>query len=166
MTQKAEMIVERLMDFYYKDYKMLPLKHRNRIEFETNYSNNLNKTKELLIEYYKEKIKSAIENDKENNLKAPSDFSNLRNSIVKKIGTIISDNHTLSLEAAPNTVEQVINGLIMTNDEFAKDAIRLRVIADYVSGMTDRMAEMKYNEICSTGTQWSIEYSDRGTFNF
>lgn len=166
MTQKAEMIVERLMDFYYKDYKMLPLKHRNRIEFETNCCNNLNKTKELLIEYYKEKIKNAIENDKDNNLEAPSKFSKLKDSIIAKIGTIISDSHTLNLEASPNTVEKVITGLIITDDEFAKDAIILRVIADYVSGMTDRMAEMKYNEICSTGTQWSIEYSDRGTFNF
>ena len=56
-------------------------------------------------------------------------------------------------------------GMIDEHSIFVKDVIILRVIADYVSGMTDRMAEMKYNEICSSGTQWSKEYSERGIFN-
>jgi hypothetical protein len=40
----------------------------------------------------------------------------------------------------------------------------MRIIADYISGMTDRMAEKKYNEINSS-TYWSKEYSESGTFN-
>lgn len=32
-------------------------------------------------------------------------------------------------------------------------------IADYVGGMTDRMAKKKYDEITSSDTKWSNEYS-------
>ena len=34
-----------------------------------------------------------------------------------------------------------------------------RVIADYIASMTDRMAEKKYEEIMSSNTSWSTEYS-------
>lgn len=164
MTQKAEIIVEKLLDYYYKNYKMLPLKHRNRIEFESNETAIVENTKELLKEYYTEKINKAVKNDKENSYEAPFNFSNLRDSIIAKNSHINLDNHTLSSRATPKTVLKIMRDLL-DNDDFAKDAIKLRVIADYVSGMTDRMAEKKYNEICSSGTQWSKAYSERGTFN-
>ena len=32
-------------------------------------------------------------------------------------------------------------------------------VADYVAGMTDRMAKKKYDEIMSSDTKWSNEYS-------
>lgn len=35
MTNRAEIIIEKLLDFYYENPQMLPLKQRNRIEFET-----------------------------------------------------------------------------------------------------------------------------------
>lgn len=165
MTQKAEMIVEKLLDYYYKNYKMLPLKHRNRIEFESNQTKILEHTKKILKEYYIEKIEKAVQSDKANCYEEPFNFSNLRDSIILKNSSINLDNHTLSTKATPKTVKNVMSDLISNNDAYAKDAIKLRVIADYVSGMTDRMAEMKYNEICSTGTQWSKAYSERGTFN-
>lgn len=49
--------------------------------------------------------------------------------------------------------------------ELVYDVIILRIIVDYVAGMTDRMAEKKYNEIISSSTNWSKEYSEVATFN-
>lgn len=126
MTQKAEIIIQKLMDYYFENYEMLPIKYRNRVEFESNHKQNLSNVKKLLKEYYMDKA-----ND----------------------------------ENAESVLRERLQLLEQPSDKVVKEVIKLRIIADYVSGMTDRMAEMKYNEICSSGTQWSKAYSERGTFN-
>lgn len=168
MTHKAEVIVERLLDYYYHNYKMLPIKHRNRIEFESNCTQILNNTKKLLIDYYMGKIDRIDQIHNGNNFTDSFDSSNILNRIINKLNSLCLNDCKFQKEDDEDDIETIKKNtlnLINTNDEVAKDAIKLRVIADYVSGMTDRMAEMKYNEICSSGTQWSKAYSERGTFN-
>lgn len=151
MTQKAETIINCLMDFYYNNSEMLPLKYRNRVEFEMNQEKIFTRVKELLKDYYKTKIGEL------------SAHTSIREwTYLERMGI-----STLTSFANSNVAmqEKIINKTIDENEELVKHVIKLRVVADYVSGMTDRMAEMKYNEICSSGTRWSKAYSERGTFN-
>lgn len=46
-----------------------------------------------------------------------------------------------------------------TIKEITEDFGALYCIADYIGGMTDRMAKKKYDEITSSDTKWSNEYS-------
>jgi len=41
-----------------------------------------------------------------------------------------------------------------------KHIAKARVIADYISTMTDRYAEKKYNEIESSSTSWSVSFHE------
>lgn len=41
------------------------------------------------------------------------------------------------------------------------NALKARAVADYVASMTDRMAKMKYDEITSSDTKWSNEYTNK-----
>lgn len=164
MTQKADIIVNKLLDFYYNNPQMLPLKQRKRIEFETSLSRIRNRTTELLKQYYIDRIAEAIHEDKsiENN---HHNFEKIHKLIYIKVKNLTGiEFKTFSAENYEK-MESAICELIDSNIQFATDAIRLRVIADYISGMTDRMAEKKYNEICSSSTQWSKAYTERGTFN-
>ena len=164
MTQKAKIIIDELMDYYYKNPYMLPLKHRKRIEFEFNTPSICDKTKYLLKSYYKKIIQD--EYNKDLMLNAGNDFhiNQLRQRIQDKAKRLI-EHSNLDNESDAKKLTKEVLGMIDEHSIFVKDVIILRVIADYVSGMTDRMAEMKYNEICSSGTQWSKEYSERGIFN-
>jgi dGTP triphosphohydrolase len=46
------------------------------------------------------------------------------------------------------------------NDYDHTHLIRARVVADYIASLTDRMAIKKYDEIETSNTKWSKEYSD------
>lgn len=165
MTKKAEIIIKELLNFYYLNYHMLPLKHRKRIELETSLCVNIDGIKNLLCEYYNEMIEEAIAEYKYSG--NPEKFENIKKIIIKKIKTLSKndmDNSDFNVEKYDVFKQEVLK-IINTDDIFAKDAIKLRIIADYISGMTDRMAEKKYNEICSSSTQWSKAFTERGTFN-
>ncbi len=169
MTKKAEIIIGKLLKFYYSNYHMLPLKYRKRIELETSLSENINRIKYLLQQYYKEIIEEAIIEDECSGNNAR--FEHVKKLIIKKINSILQENIDDSKFDATNDEEKYqkfkneVCNTIISNEAFAKDAIKLRIIADYISGMTDRMAEKKYNEICSSSTQWSRAFTERGTFN-
>lgn len=151
MTQKAKMIINELMNYYFANYEMLPLKHRNRVEFETNQKDICSKVKELLKEYYKAKISELSSDD------CSPAWEHLEHAGLSELKNVTKEPADIQGE----TINKVIN----ENENLVKEVIKLRIVADYVSGMTDRMAEMKYNEIQSSGTQWSKAYSERGTFN-
>ena len=85
--------------------------------------------------------------------------------IALKIERITGQKVIFTGKESREEIEKLICQQINENIDYAIDAIELRAIADYISGMTDRMAEKKYNEICSSSTQWSKAYTERGTFN-
>lgn len=45
------------------------------------------------------------------------------------------------------------------NQTIDKDSKEMYHIVDYVAGMTNRMAKKKYDEIKSSDTKWSNDYS-------
>ncbi len=165
MTKKAEIIVNKLMEFYYNNYEMLPLKYRKRIDFECSNKRNIDKINALLIEYYKNIIEYAYKADKMCKTESISNVVCAINNIYNKVYYLTKNDDCVNKNANSHTFSKDIERVVKENIVIAKDTIKLRVIADYVSGMTDRMAEMKYNEICSSSTQWSKAYSERGTFN-
>lgn len=165
MTKKAEMIIEKLMDFYYKNHHMLPLKYRKKIELESCVVDNIKRTTALLQQYYKDRIEDSMKEDELSD--KHTNFENIKKMIIDKAKLLGETNLEVlncSKEDSEKLIETTTNN-IGTNDIYAKDAIKLRIIADYISGMTDRMAEKKYNEICSSSTQWSKAFTERGTFN-
>lgn len=162
MIHKAEIIIGRLLSFYHKNPQMLPLKYRNRISQEKNLPEIINHTKELLKKYYADRINEAISEDIASGCDDHSKFCQVQKIISIKFKKLIGQE--LKKVSDKELITEV-NKAIESTNQFAVDAIELRVIADYVSGMTDRMAEKKYNEICSSSTRWSKEYTERGTFN-
>lgn len=139
MSYQANKIVTKLMAYYSEKSYMLPLKQRNTIDFECNNQKTIEIVKRTLMDYY---IRIFQNENKE---------------------------QTRLLEEKLNVKKECFVNKTIDNDipleKLAKEAITKRVVADYVSGMTDRMAEKKYNEILSSSTYWSKEYSERGTFN-
>lgn len=160
MNHTAKQIIDSLYEFYSKHPHMLPLKQRNRIKQEitvacTDIENCL--MKKLLIEYYYLKIIEAEDEV------ALSD--SLSKNLLHKVsnGFITTDRETVRNQLHKG-YEIFKNSFIVKPQEI-KRVITLRVITDYIAGMTDRMAEMKYNEIISSSAQWSQEYTERATFS-
>ncbi len=163
MTFKAKMIVDKLLDFYYNNPEMLPLKYRKRIEMNTGLATIKDRIKELLKQYYFSRIDVAIQEDSSASEKNKN-FHIVKNLIKQKLDRLnieLGDN----LSDQSDELKEQIKQLIESDDKFAVDAIKLREIADYVSGMTDRMAEKKYNEIVSSSTHWSKAFTERATYN-
>ena len=139
MSYQAYKIVTKLMNYYSKKSYMLPLKQRNAIDFECNNQKMIEIVKRTLMDYYM----SIFQNEN------------------KEQADLLEGKLKVKKECFVNkTIDNDIPW-----EKLAKEAITKRVVADYVSGMTDRMAEKKYNEIMSSSTYWSKEYSERGTFN-
>lgn len=115
-------------------------------------------------QYYTDCIKEALLEDKKSECGGNSNFNRIRKIILHKFETIGKDKLEKSFGEDSEELITEVTKAIESNDQFAIDAIKLRAIADYVSGMTDRMAEKKYNEICSSSTQWNKAYTERGTF--
>ena len=162
MSHKAEIIIEKLLSFYHANPEMLPLKYRNRIAQESNLPQIINRTKDLLKKYYEDCIKEAISEDTISDSDDDLNFNQIQELISCKFEKLTGKK--LEKFCWKELITEVKN-VIESNNQFAVDAIKLRVVADYVSGMTDRMAEKKYNEICSSSTHWSKEYTERGTFD-
>ena len=165
MTCTAEKIIFTLLDFYHKNYHMLPLKQRKMIEAEIEREKNYNKVSDLLFNYY---VNFAEERGREVFLEKL--FNKLRNK--ENIEIFNRDNkkvdeRTISAIREGLSIDFMFELKRVLNDypELVYDVIILRIIVDYVSGMTDRMAEKKYDEILSSSTNWSKEYSEVATFN-
>lgn len=165
MTCTAEKIIFTLLDFYHKNYHMLPLKQRKLIEAEIEREKIYNKVSDLLFKYY---VDFAEEKGREVFLE--SLFNKLRNKenieILKREDGKV-DERTISAIREGLSIDFMfeLRRVLKDYPELVYDIIVLRIIADYVSGMTDRMAEKKYNEILSSSTNWSKEYSEVATFN-
>lgn len=165
MTCTAEKIIFTLLDFYHKNYHMLPLKQRKMFEAEIEREKNYNKVSDLLFNYY---VNFAEERGREVFLEKL--FNKLRNK--ENIEIFNRDNkkvdeRTISAIREGLSIDFMFELKRVLNDypELVYDVIILRIIVDYVSGMTDRMAEKKYDEILSSSTNWSKEYSEVATFN-
>ena len=156
MTQKARRIICRLMGFFHQHPEMLPIKQRKRIEFEINLKKKRNSIRDLLIEYYMDFLHT-------NNTEYGK---NTVFSIFKKYASNCDKaNYESLFELKPEEQRKLLKNIFQDYREIINNVIRLRVIADYVSGMTDRLAEKKYNEIVSSTTSWTKEFSEKGTFN-
>lgn len=167
MTHTAQTIVTALMEFYYNNPHMLPLKYRTRLELEKNTTSIKDHISELLKSYYEDRICAALQEDASSGTDK-THFEELK----KIISSVLSRNNSngnwetdVFEPSDPKKVIDIIDSRIGFT-VLAKDAITLRIIADYVSGMTDRMAEKKYNEIISSSTSWSEAYSERGIIEF
>lgn len=156
MTQKARRIVYRLMSFFHQYPEMLPIKQRKRIEFEINFTQKRNGIRDLLVEYYIDFLR--------NHRSEKGQTAVL--SIIKKYAPNCDKTKYENLfELNEEEQRNLLKNIFQDNREIINNVIRLRVIADYVSGMTDRLAEKKYNEIVSSTTSWTKEFSEKGTFN-
>lgn len=165
MTCTAEKIIFTLLDFYHKNYHMLPLKQRKMIEAEIEREKNYNKVSDLLFNYY---VDFAEEHGREVFLE--NLFNKLRNKenieILNRSNKKV-DERTISAIREALSIDFMfeLKRVLKDYPELIYDVIILRIIVDYVSGMTDRMAEKKYDEILSSSTNWSKEYSEVATFN-
>lgn len=164
MNYTAKQIIQELYRFYSNNPGMLPLKQRNRIEQEFMIAaSSLNSygLQNSLLEYYYLKLKETKGN------------KDARKKVVEFLRKV------LIIKVINNNVESKKFGINFNNSislksfkmnfgvspEEIRRVITLRVITDYIAGMTDRMAEMKYNEIVSSNAQWSQEYTERATFS-
>lgn len=164
MNCTAKQIITELFNFYSKNPCMLPLKQRSRIEqefsIEESYekeSNEKNRIKSKLIDYYCFEINNASKDDKEKLA------DKLKDNIFSKT-QINNDNIITNSLIDLKSKDEFIQKFDIKNSAVRKTIV-LRVIADYIAGMTDRMAELKYNEIVSSSAQWSQEYTERATFS-
>ena len=165
MTCTAEKIMVTLLDFYHKNYHMLPLKQRKMIEAEIEREKNYKKVSDLLFNYY---VDFAEECGREVFLeKLFNKLKNKENIEIFNRNNKKVDERTISAIREGLSIDFMFELKRVLNDypELVYDAIILRIIVDYVSGMTDRMAEKKYDEILSSSTNWSKEYSEVATFN-
>ena len=164
MNYTAKQIIKELYRFYSTNPSMLPLKQRNRIEQEfmvAASSFNSYGLQNSLLEYYYLKLKETKDNKE------------ARKKVVEFLGKV------LIIKVINKNAESKKNGINFNKytsltsfkmnfgvkPEEIRRVITLRVITDYIAGMTDRMAEMKYNEIVSSNAQWSQEYTERATFS-
>ena len=164
MNYTAKQIIEELYRFYSTNPSMLPLKQRNRIEQEfmvAASSSNSYGLQNTLLEYYYIKLKETKDNKEER--KKLAEF--LCNALIIKV----INKNTESKKDGINFNKSISLKSFKMNFGVSSEEIRrvitLRVITDYIAGMTDRMAEMKYNEIVSSNAQWSQEYTERATFS-
>lgn len=130
MNLKAEMIISKLLEFYCNSPEMLPFTHRNRIAREIAAEKLSQTTENILIQY----------------------FLGIINGSKKEIRRTIEAKLKEEFSYIPNDSS--------IRDDAVKKVITTRVVVDYVAGMTDRMAEMKYNEIVSSNTTWSTVYGE------
>ncbi len=161
MTCTAEKIIFTLLDFYHKNYDMLPLKQRKRIEAEIEREKINKEISGLLFDFY---VDFAEEHGREAFVE--SLFDKLRNKDNIDIIDAVDERKISAIrEGLSRDFMFELRKVLKENPTLVYDAIILRIIVDYVSGMTDRMAEKKYNEILSSSTNWSKEYSEVATFN-
>ena len=66
MTEKAGLVINKLMKFYYDHPQMLPLEQRKRMEFEASMESIRTRTKELLCQYYIDRIHQTFLRDNKN----------------------------------------------------------------------------------------------------
>lgn len=130
MNLKAAKIINTLLDFYCNNPNMLPYTFRSRIAREISYEMENRETEALIIAYFEDLLACAKPEYRES---------------VKK--TLCSEH-------------QYTQNDVKLNDGIIKKFITTRIVVDYVSGMTDRMAELKYNEIVSSSTAWSTVYGE------
>ncbi len=164
MTQKAQQIIECLMEYFHNHDEMLPIKQRNRIVFEQNLTDKRNKIQELLIEYYMDYFKNHC---KPNAIAFNKEFFD--KFFKRYFKGKVSEKYEKRLEGFEKLEDKeqrkLLKNIFRDCRGIIDDVIKLRVIADYVSGMTDRLAEKKYNEIKSSTTSWTKEFTEKGTFN-
>lgn len=159
MTLTAETIINRLLSYYQKHSEMLPLKQRKRIEIETEANQSI---VELLKQYYwenvgNEKFQKYISDE------ITDYYEKNWPTVVPDIINSIKEKKQLNEEETLEIINEIFADEKIKN-YFVNRVIVLRIIVDYISGMTDRMAEKKYNEIVSSSTNWSKEYSEMATF--
>lgn len=130
MNIKAKKIINTLLNFYCDSPKMLPYAYRNRLSQEITNEKKYQTTDKLLVEYFSDIIESS------------------KREIQKDIGKSLKEK--FSFEKHDKNIRV----------DIVEKAITTRIVVDYVAGMTDRMAEMKYNEIVSSSTTWSIVYGE------
>lgn len=169
MTYKAEVIINELLNFYSKNTHMLPLKQRNRIEYETTPENQ-QRIWHLLQMYYKERFSEP--EVEENISQIEEQFKQMSRSLYAEDSNVSFLDSFSNYKESQHEVFSVNTILSFLNDckheqyknVLINNVIQLRIIVDYISGMTDRMAEMKYNEIIQSTSQWSKAYSERAVF--
>ncbi len=159
MNCTAEQILNTLFNFYFSNPQMLPLKQRNKIEQEISVEELREKDGDSLsnklMDYYWFKLCSNENTETLIDRLIPKIRYEDPNIDEKKIIEILSN---LRLK------EDFLQHFNITKTTI-KETIILRVIADYIAGMTDRMAELKYNEVVSSSSQWCQEYTERSTFS-
>lgn len=156
MTQKAKQIVKHLMDFFHEHPEMLPIKQRKRIEFEINFTQKRNSIRDLLVEYYIDFLQNN------HSVKGKETVFSI---FEKHAPNCEKEKYNPLFDLKKEGQQKLLKNVFQDYREIINDVIRLRVIADYISGMTDRLAEKKYNEIFSSTTSWTKEFSEKGTFN-
>lgn len=163
MNYTAKQILDVLYEFYSNHPYMLPLKQRNRIEQEFTIACSNSKESDLqnaLLEYYYTKLKDV---------KDKKTRKEILNILCDGLSKRTIDNDTEMRKAIINVMSnRSLNKFKRTFSVKPKEirrVITLRIITDYIAGMTDRMAEMKYNEIITSSAQWSQEYTEKATFS-
>lgn len=130
MNLKAKTIITKLLDFYCASPEMLPHTFRNRIAREIACEKEDSKISTILKQYFDSLIDNS-ENEYREDMKKKLMEKNL-----------------------------YVKGSNSVNPDVVQRAIITRVVVDYIAGMTDRMAEMKYNEIISSSTSWTTVYGE------
>lgn len=130
MNLKAELIITKLLEFYCNSPEMLPFTQRNRLAREISSERLNHTTEKILIQYFLGIINGS------------------KKEIQKAIETELKEK--FSFEKNDTCIRA----------DVVEKVITTRLVVDYVAGMTDRMAEMKYNEIVSSNTNWSTVYGE------
>jgi predicted deoxyguanosinetriphosphate triphosphohydrolase len=191
MTDQAFRIINRLFEYFLEHPEMLPDECLEEyfLLVDGQYDKYNKLVMEYIIgEYLKQKIDQdvIVSRDFHKNLatirkiskdnmpgtdQVAPEMSEPLSSILKIIGELAKSNEQIRNEipAAREGRQEVLfekkfagkNKRVNPFRNHVSKTILARIIADYICGMTDRMAILKYSEITSSTTSWTENYNER-----
>ena len=175
MEEKEKTMIGVLFKYYYENPDLLPKETKQLIERTETYHQDL--LYEILIDYYIEhlneakkvttpygakRIQDSITSIKRTPKKEPLTCIHEWEKRFKKLKKALESMKRENLLAGAGDEEKkkFVNFAETVSGYSVQDVIRARAVADYIASLTDRMAIKKYDEITSSNTKWSKEYSD------
>lgn len=152
MTSQAEKIINELFYFFFKHFNMIPLHFRKHKNF---YKNS--RFQEYLIKYLEQVLSDICEYEvKGHVLIAKTVYEQAMKSETNSTNGFKDLMKYLDIQEHNGNYRLGSKGY----DEYIEKAIEARIVADYIASMSDRMATLKYEEIMSSSTKWSVDYKE------
>jgi len=171
MKHKAHKIIRKLFEFFMGHEDMLPTEYRHRIAFDAQKLSMLEDEfagvegkRFLVIQYLFERLQENQRCAGKNGLCKIFDNTTrgaqVPEGLLREVVKCFTD--CADFDKANADIEKVLKTAALYPQflELCEHIAKARVITDYLSTMTDRYAEKKYNEIVSSSTSWSLSFHE------